>query len=90
MTDLNLSGCLGQTFSAHGVATVLHEDTSAKAAARRAGSPRTRPVSIMGIAGAAVVSAAPGLAALLALLIAINIVFGILNMLPMIRSTAGT
>ncbi len=90
VTDLNLSG-LGQTFSPHGVAAVLHEDTSAKAATAAANNPGSapRPVSIIGIAGLGVDAQHQGLAALLALLIAINIVFGILNMLPMIPLDGG-
>ncbi len=90
VTDLNLSG-LGQTFSPHGVASVLHEDTSAKAATAAANDPGSapRPVSIIGIAGLGVDAQHQGLAALLALLIAINIVFGILNMLPMIPLDGG-
>jgi membrane-associated protease RseP (regulator of RpoE activity) len=90
VTDLNLSG-LGQTFSPHGVASVLKEDTSAKAATAAANDPGSapRPVSIIGIAGLGVDAQHQGFAALLALLIAINIVFGILNMLPMIPLDGG-
>ncbi len=90
VADLNLSG-LGQTFSPHGVASVLHEDTNAKAATAAADNPGSapRPVSIIGIAGLGVDAQHEGLAAVLALLIAINIVFGILNMLPMIPLDGG-
>ena len=48
-----------------------------------------RPVSILGIANLGAQSEQAGLASLLLLLIAINIVFGILNMLPMIPLDGG-
>jgi membrane-associated protease RseP (regulator of RpoE activity) len=90
VADLNLSG-LGQTFSPHGVASVLREDTNAKAASSAANNPGSapRPVSIIGIAGLGVDAQHQGLESVLALLIAINIVFGILNMLPMIPLDGG-
>jgi membrane-associated protease RseP (regulator of RpoE activity) len=90
VADLNLTG-LGQTFSPHGVATVLREDTNSKAATSAANNPGSapRPVSIIGIAGLGVDAQHQGLASVLALLIAINIVFGILNMLPMIPLDGG-
>ena len=48
-----------------------------------------RPVSIVGIANLGAQSEQAGLASVLMLLIAINIVFGILNMLPMIPLDGG-
>jgi membrane-associated protease RseP (regulator of RpoE activity) len=90
VADENLSG-LTQTFSPHGVASVLREDTNSKAATSAANNPGSapRPVSIIGIAGLGVDAQHQGLASVLALLIAINIVFGILNMLPMIPLDGG-
>ncbi len=90
VADLNLAG-LGQTFSPHGVASVLHEDTNTKAATAAADNPGSapRPVSIIGIAGLGVDAQRQGLESVLALLIAINIIFGILNMLPMIPLDGG-
>ena len=90
VTDLYLSG-LGQTFSPHGVAAVLHEDTSAKAADRRGRQPRLRaaPVSIIGMRGLGRGRASTRDSPLLALLIAINIFFGIPNMLPMLPLDGG-
>jgi membrane-associated protease RseP (regulator of RpoE activity) len=90
VADLNLAG-LGQTFSPHGVASVLHEDTNTKAATAAADNPGSapRPVSIIGIAGLGVDAQHQGFESVLALLIAINIIFGILNMLPMIPLDGG-
>jgi membrane-associated protease RseP (regulator of RpoE activity) len=48
-----------------------------------------RPVSILGIANLGAQSEQAGLASVLMLLIAINIVFAILNMLPMIPLDGG-
>src|SRR5271167_3820679 len=80
-----------QTFSPHGLASVLHPVTNPKAAQSAVNDPGSapRPVSIVGIANLGAQSVQAGLAAVLMLLIAINIVFGILNMLPMIPLDGG-
>ncbi len=65
--------------------------TSSKAAQSAVNNPGSapRPVSILGIANLGAQSEQAGLASVLILLIAINIVFGILNMLPMIPLDGG-
>ena len=90
VTDQEVTG-IGQTFSPHGIASVLHQVTNAKAAQSAANNPGSapRPVSIVGIANLGAQSEQAGLASVLMLLIAINIVFGILNMLPMIPLDGG-
>jgi membrane-associated protease RseP (regulator of RpoE activity) len=82
---------LGQTFSPSGVASIFHQVTNSKAAQSAVDNPGSapRPVSILGIANLGAQSEQAGLDAVLALLIAINIVFGILNMLPMIPLDGG-
>jgi membrane-associated protease RseP (regulator of RpoE activity) len=82
---------LGQTFSPSGVTSIFHQVTNSKAAQSAVNNPGSapRPVSILGIANLGAQSEQAGLAAVLALLIAINIVFGILNMLPMVPLDGG-
>ncbi len=82
---------IAQTFSPHGLSSVLHQVTNTKAAQSAVNNPGSapRPVSIVGIANLGAQSEQAGLAAVLMLLIAINIVFGILNMLPMIPLDGG-
>ena len=82
---------IGQIFSPHGLTSVYHQVTNPKAAASAADNPGSapRPVSILGIANLGAQSEQAGIAAVLMLLIAINIVFGILNMLPMIPLDGG-
>jgi membrane-associated protease RseP (regulator of RpoE activity) len=84
-------GGLGQTFSPSGLASVFHQVTNNKAAQSAVNNPGSapRPVSILGIANLGAQSEQAGLASVLILLIAINIVFGILNMLPMIPLDGG-
>ena len=74
-----------------GCRSVLHQVTNPKAAQSAASNPGSapRPVSIVGIANLGAQSEQAGLASVLMLLIAINIVFGILNMLPMIPLDGG-
>ena len=85
------SAGLGQTFSPSGLQSVFHQVTSSKAAQSAVNNPGSapRPVSIVGIANLGAQSEQAGLASVLILLIAINIVFGILNMLPMIPLDGG-
>jgi len=70
---------------------VLHQDTNSRAAQRVAENPGSapRPVSIVGIASLGSQAEQAGLYSVLVLLIAINVVFGILNMLPMIPLDGG-
>jgi membrane-associated protease RseP (regulator of RpoE activity) len=70
---------------------VLHQDTNARAAQQAAQNPGSapRPVSIIGIVSLGTQAQQAGLYSVLVLLIAINVVFGILNMLPMIPLDGG-
>jgi membrane-associated protease RseP (regulator of RpoE activity) len=90
VTDQEMTG-IGQTFSPSGLSSVLHQDTSSAAARKAAENPGSapRPVSILGIVHLGAQSEQVGLASVLMLLIAINVVFGILNMLPMIPLDGG-
>ncbi len=82
---------IGQIFSPHGLASVYHQVTNAKAGQSAANNPGSapRPVSLPGIVHLGVQSEQAGLASVLILLITINIVFGLLNMLPMIPLDGG-
>jgi membrane-associated protease RseP (regulator of RpoE activity) len=84
-------GGIGQVFSPHGIASIWHQLTSAKAATTAANDPGSapRPTSIVGIANLGAQAEQEGPYVVLMLLIAINIVFGILNMLPMIPLDGG-
>jgi membrane-associated protease RseP (regulator of RpoE activity) len=90
VTDQEVVG-LGQTFSPSGLTSIFHQVTNSKDAQNAVNNPGSapRPVSILGIANLGAQSEQAGLASLLLLLIAINIVFGILNMLPMIPLDGG-
>jgi membrane-associated protease RseP (regulator of RpoE activity) len=90
VTDEEVTG-IAQTFSPGGLSSVFHQVTNAKAGQSAANNPGSapRPVSIVGIANLGAQSEQAGLAAVLMLLIAINIVFGLLNMLPMIPLDGG-
>jgi membrane-associated protease RseP (regulator of RpoE activity) len=90
VTDQEMTG-IAQTFSPSGLSSVLHQDTSPAAARKAAENPGSapRPVSILGIVHLGAQSEQVGLASVLTLLIAINVVFGILNMLPMIPLDGG-
>jgi membrane-associated protease RseP (regulator of RpoE activity) len=82
---------LGQTFSWSGLSSIFHQVTNSKAADRAVADPGSapRPVSIVGITNLGAQAEQEGLAVVLALLIAINIVFALLNMLPMIPLDGG-
>ncbi len=82
---------LGQTFSWSGLESIYHQVTNSKDAQSAVNNPGSapRPVSIVGIANLGAQSEQAGLASVLLLLIAINIVFAILNMLPMIPLDGG-
>jgi membrane-associated protease RseP (regulator of RpoE activity) len=90
VTDQEVTG-IAQTFSPSGLSSVLHQDTNSKAAQQVAENPASapRPVSIVGIANLGSQAEQAGLYSVLVLLIAINVVFGLLNMLPMIPLDGG-
>ncbi len=90
VTDQEVVG-LGQTFSPSGLASIFHQVTNSKDAQNAVNNPGSapRPVSLIGITSLGAQSEQAGLASVLMLLIAINIVFGILNMLPMIPLDGG-
>jgi len=90
ITTAEVAG-LGQTFSPHGVNSVYHQVTNSKDATEAAANPGSdpRPVSILGITHLGAEAEQAGLAPLLVLLISINIVFALLNMLPMIPLDGG-
>ncbi len=90
VTDQEVAG-IAQTFSPHGVTSLYHQVTNTRAAQSVAANPGSapRPVSIVGIANLGAQSERAGLATVLMLLIAINIVFGLLNLLPMIPLDGG-
>ena len=90
VTDQEVTG-IAQTFSPSGLSSVFHQVTNSKAAQSAVNNPGSapRPVSIVGITNLGAQSEQAGLASVLMLLIAINIVFGILNMLPMIPLDGG-
>jgi membrane-associated protease RseP (regulator of RpoE activity) len=88
ITTAEVSG-FGQIFSLSGLDSLFHQVTNAKAADRAAETGTDRPSSIIGIAHIGAQAEQQGLAVVLALLIAINIVFALLNMLPMIPLDGG-
>ncbi len=90
VTDAEVAG-IAQTFSPSGLSSVLHQVTNSKAAQSAASNPGSspRPVSIVGIANLGAQSEQAGFASVLVLLITINIVFALLNMLPMIPLDGG-
>jgi membrane-associated protease RseP (regulator of RpoE activity) len=89
-TSQEVSG-ITQMFSTSGLTSVLHQVTNSKDAAKAADHPGTsvRPVSLVGIASLGVQAQQAGVQQLLSLLILINIIFGLLNMLPMIPLDGG-
>jgi membrane-associated protease RseP (regulator of RpoE activity) len=90
VTDQELRG-VAQVFSPGGVSSLVHQVTNSRAATSAASDPGSapRPVSIVGIANLGAQTEQAGLASVLMLLIAVNIVFGIFNMLPMIPLDGG-
>jgi membrane-associated protease RseP (regulator of RpoE activity) len=90
VTDQEVVG-LGHTFSPNGINSVYHQVTNSKDAQSVAANPSSqpRPVSIIGIANLGAQTEQAGLQSVLLLLITINIVFALLNMLPMIPLDGG-
>ena len=89
-TASEVSGVV-RTFSPSGFDSVLHQVTSSKDASQAAAHPTTsvRPVSLVGIANLGVQAQHAGLYTLLELLILINVIFGLLNMLPILPFDGG-
>jgi membrane-associated protease RseP (regulator of RpoE activity) len=84
------AGGVARMFSASGLSSLFHQVTNTKYANEQAKNPNNaRPVSLVGIASLGVQAQQSGLQDLLQLLILINVVFGLLNMLPMIPLDGG-
>jgi membrane-associated protease RseP (regulator of RpoE activity) len=90
VTDQELHG-IGQIFSPAGITSIWHQLTNSNYAQKVANNPgeAPRPESIIGIAHLGAQAEQSNIESVLLLLIAINIVFGILNMLPMIPLDGG-
>jgi membrane-associated protease RseP (regulator of RpoE activity) len=90
VTDQEAHG-IGQIFSPAGISSLWHQLTNSNYANKVASNPGTapRPESIIGIAHIGAQAEQSNVESVLLLLIAINIVFGILNMLPMIPLDGG-
>jgi membrane-associated protease RseP (regulator of RpoE activity) len=89
-TSAEVSGVV-RTFSPSGFVSVAHQVVSSKDATEAADHPTTsvRPVSLVGIANLGVQAQHAGLESLLELLILINVIFGLLNMLPILPFDGG-
>jgi membrane-associated protease RseP (regulator of RpoE activity) len=90
VTDQEAHG-IGQIFSPSGLSSLWHQLTNSHYAQKVANNPgeAPRPESIIGIANLGAQAEQSNVESVLLLLIAINIVFGILNMLPMIPLDGG-
>jgi membrane-associated protease RseP (regulator of RpoE activity) len=82
---------MGQIFSPAGFASIWHQLTNSHYAAKVADNPgtATRPLSIIGIANVGAQVEQSSIYGVLMLLIAVNLIFGILNMLPIIPLDGG-
>jgi membrane-associated protease RseP (regulator of RpoE activity) len=89
-TSAEVSGVV-RTFSPSGFVSVIHQVASSKDADEAADHPTTsvRPVSLVGIANLGVQAQQAGIESLLELLILINVIFGLLNMLPILPFDGG-
>ena len=90
VTDQEVVG-IGHVFSPSGVSSLWHQLTNSKDAQAVANDPSLapRPESVAGIVNLGAQAEQEGLYPVLMLLIAINVVFGILNMLPMVPLDGG-
>ncbi len=90
VTTAEVAG-IGHLFSPTGVNSVVHQVTNSKDATAAASNPAAnpRPVSIIGISNIGAQVTKDGLAPLLLFLVTINIIFALLNMLPMIPLDGG-
>ncbi len=82
---------LGHVFSPHGLSSIFTQVTNSHAAQQAASHPATstRPMSIVGAVRVATQAYQSGLLYLIDILIALNIVIGIVNMLPMLPLDGG-
>ncbi len=82
---------LVHVFSPSGVSSIYHQVTNSHVAAQAADNPTTseRPSSIIGVGNLGVQALHQGIQTLLALLIVINIAFGLINMLPLMPFDGG-
>ncbi|MGP0030769.1 MAG: M50 family metallopeptidase [Acidimicrobiales bacterium] len=82
---------LAHTFSPSGLSSVLHQVSSPAAASHAADNPGTsiRPISIIGMGNLAEQAQHDGILFLLEFLILINVVFALINMLPMLPFDGG-
>jgi membrane-associated protease RseP (regulator of RpoE activity) len=90
ITSLTFSG-FGHIFSPHSISSLLHQVTNPHAASQAAKNPKgsDRVLSIVGAARVATQAEQAGILYLLGVLIALNIAFGILNMVPMLPLDGG-
>jgi membrane-associated protease RseP (regulator of RpoE activity) len=90
VTSQTASG-VGHLFSPSGLSSIVHQVTNQKAAQSAAANPGSAPraCSIVCVAHLGTQTEQIGLVAVLTFLIAINIAFGIFNMLPMIPLDGG-
>ncbi len=90
VTDQEAHG-IGQIFSPSGISSLWHQLSNSHYAQKVANNPgeAPRPESIIGIAHLGAQAEQSNIESVLLLLIALNIVFGILNMLPMIPLDGG-
>jgi membrane-associated protease RseP (regulator of RpoE activity) len=90
VTSATVTG-LGHVFSPHGLSNFFSQVTNSQVAAKAAAHPQTsgRINSIVGATSIAVQAEHAGILYLLGVLIALNIAFGILNMLPMLPLDGG-
>jgi membrane-associated protease RseP (regulator of RpoE activity) len=82
---------LVHAFSPSGLSSIYHQVTNSKVAAHAADNPSSseRPVSVIGAGDIGAQAVHAGIQYLLALLIIINIAFGLLNMLPLMPFDGG-
>ena len=90
VTSASVTG-LGHVFSPHGLSSFFNQVTNSKAAAQAAANPVTsdRPTSLVGAGRVAVQAEHQGVLYLIEVLIALNIAFALLNMLPMLPLDGG-
>ena len=90
ITRLEVLG-IGHVFSPGGLASLYHQVTNSRAAKSAAANPGTsnRPLTVVEIARLETQAEAKGAYYFIAILIALNIVFGLLNMFPMLPLDGG-
>ncbi|HEY3941483.1 MAG TPA: site-2 protease family protein [Acidimicrobiales bacterium] len=89
VTSATVTG-LGHVFSPHGISSLFDQVTNPKTATQAAKNPASeRPESLVGIGRVAVQAEHNGMLSLIEVLIAVNIAFALLNMLPMLPLDGG-